>query len=197
MFKRLNSFIQKYKLLYKYQFGFREKHSTNHSLIEITETILDALDAGYFACGIFIDFQKAFDTVNHQILIKKLEYYGIRGRANDWLSSYLTNRSQHTSHMGYTSKSEKMVHGVPQGSVLGPLLFLIYARGVWREADKCFFDVRVTHPNTPTHRVKSMEQLYRENEAEKKRAYNDRVIILHPALQTPPPRPVFFSMDLQ
>ena len=126
MFKRLQNFIHKYKLLYKYQFGFRAKHSTNHALIEITESIQNALDTGHFACGIFVDFQKAFDTVNHKILVKKLDYYGIRGKANDWLASYLTDRTQQTSHMGYISDTLPTTHGVPQGSVLIPLLFLIY-----------------------------------------------------------------------
>ena len=65
--------------VYKYQFGFREQHSTNYALIEITEKIRKALDSGKFACGIFVDLQKAFDTVNHEIFLKKLDHYGLRG----------------------------------------------------------------------------------------------------------------------
>ena len=74
----------------------------------------------------FVDLQKAFDTVNHNILLSKLNYYGIRGIANDWFSSYLSNRSQYVSIMGFDSSPKNINHGVPQGSVLGPLLFLIY-----------------------------------------------------------------------
>ena len=102
------------------------KHSCNPAHIEITETIRQALDNKMSACGVFVDFQKAFDTVNHNILIGKLSHYGIRGTANKWFSSYLTNRSQYVSILGFDSPCEKVNHGVPQGSVLGPLLFLIY-----------------------------------------------------------------------
>ena len=108
------------------QFGFRKKHSTNHALIEITETIRQALDNKTIACGIFVDLQKAFDTVNLNILIAKLEHYGIRGIANKWFASYLKNRSQFVSIFGFDSSTKPIAHGVPQGSVLGPLLFLIY-----------------------------------------------------------------------
>ena len=100
--------------------------STNHALFSLTEMIWGALDEGYFACGIFIDLQKAFDTVDHQILLKKLEYYGIRGLANNWFRSYLTNRQQFVSINYFNSVKRSMNYGVPQGSVLGPLLFLIY-----------------------------------------------------------------------
>ena len=79
-----------------------------------------------FACRIFVDFQKAFDTVDHIILLKKLDHYGVRGLANDWFRSYLTNRKQYVSINGFDSTLKEMKYGVPQGSVLGPLLFLIY-----------------------------------------------------------------------
>ena len=95
-------------------------------MLSLTEKIREALDNGKFACGVFIDLQKAFDTVDHFILLKKLEHYGIKGIANDWFRSYLTDRTQITSVNGFVSEYRDMKYGVPQGSVLGPLLFLIY-----------------------------------------------------------------------
>jgi hypothetical protein len=92
----------------------------------MTETIRAALDSGHVTCGIFVDFQKAFDTVNHEILLSKLEHYGFRGVINDWFRSYLTGRKQKVVINGFESESRTMNHGVPQGSVLGPILFLIY-----------------------------------------------------------------------
>ena len=126
VYSRLSSFLNLHNCIYDLQFGFRAKHSTNHALFSLTEMIRNALDNGNFACGIFIDLQKAFDTVDHQILLKKLEHYGIRGIANNWFRSYLTNRKQFVSINGCNSTSQLMKYGVPQGSVLGPLLFLIY-----------------------------------------------------------------------
>ena len=123
---RLYSFLELHDCIYELQFGFRTKHSTNHALMSLTETIRVALDNSNFACGIFVDFQKAFDTVDHNILLQKLEHYGIRGLANNWFKSYLSNRKQYVSVNGYHSKTDVMKFGVPQGSVLGPLLFLIY-----------------------------------------------------------------------
>ena len=108
------------------QYGFRPKHSTTHALINITENIREAIDGEKATCGVFVDLQKAFDTVNHKILLAKLYRYGIRGAAYDWFKSYLSNRYQYVSLLGFDSKMKKIEHGVPQGSVLGPLLFLIY-----------------------------------------------------------------------
>ena len=126
MHTRIYSFLEKYELLYSLQFGFRTQYSTTHALIHMTETIRAALDSGQVTCGIFVDFQKAFDTVNHEILLSKLEHYGFRGVINDWFRSYLTDRKQKVVINGFESQNKIMNHGVPQGSVLGPILFLIY-----------------------------------------------------------------------
>ena len=95
-------------------------------LLDLTEDIRNAIDTNQFAVGIFIDLQKAFDTVDHHILLCKLNHYGIRGIANLWFKSYLTNRKQFVSIEGVNSNLATIDFGVPQGSVLGPLLFLIY-----------------------------------------------------------------------
>ena len=126
MYKRVYKFLSLKGTFFEMQFGFREKHSTLHALISLTETIRNALDNNEFVCGIFIDLKKAFDTVDHEILLNKLGYYGIRGLPNEWFRSYLTGRKQFVSINGYNSKVLECDIGVPQGSVLGPLLFLIY-----------------------------------------------------------------------
>ena len=123
---RMNIFLENHKRFYKSQFGFRQKHLTNHALITITEKIRNALDNNQDACGVFLDFQKAFDTVNHEILLSKLEHYGIRGISHDFLKSYLANRKHYTHIYGVDSNTLTSTHGIPQGSVLEPLLFLIY-----------------------------------------------------------------------
>ena len=108
------------------QFGFRQKCSASHALINPTENIRQAVDDGYIGCGIFVDLQKAFDTVDHEILLSKLYYYGIRGISNNWFKSCLFNCKQFVSVNGYDSGLAEIKCGVPQGSVLGPLLFLLY-----------------------------------------------------------------------
>ena len=111
---------------YNLQFGFRQPYSTSHVSINITENIRKALDDGNIGCGVFVDLQKAFDTVDHQILLAKLNHYGIRGVSNDWFKSYLSNRHQYVSINGYESGLSAINFGVPQGSALGPLLFLLH-----------------------------------------------------------------------
>ena len=92
--KKLYNFLEKHRLLYEHQYGFQKKPSTNHALIDITAKIRSALDQNLFACDIFIDLQKAFGTVNHDILLHKLDHYGIRGLPNKWFQSFLSGRSQ-------------------------------------------------------------------------------------------------------
>ena len=126
MYKRLYAFLDYNNIIYDLQFGFRQQYSTSHALINITENIRKALDDGNIECGVFVDLQKALDTVDHQILLAKLNHYGIRGVSNDWFKSYLSNRNQYVSINGYESGLAAINCGVPQGSVLGPLLFLLY-----------------------------------------------------------------------
>ena len=117
MYKRLYHFLNVHEILYNLQFGFRASHSISHALVSLTESIKNSLDNKHFGCGIFINLQKAFDTVNHQTLLNKLNHYGIRGKALAWFSSYLSNRTQCLSVNGHISSHLKVTCGVPQGSV--------------------------------------------------------------------------------
>ena len=126
MCKRILDFLKKHKILYKLQFGFRENHSTALALAEALNTIYTSLTEGNFVLGVFLDLKKAFDTIDHNIVIKKLEHYGFRGLAKKWFSSYLTSRKQFTYVNGHRSGLGTVHTGVPQGSVLGPILFSIY-----------------------------------------------------------------------
>ena len=123
---RLISFIDKHKIISSAQFGFRKKHSTYMALMKLYDKVSQAIDNNEFCIGIFIDLSKAFDTLNHEILLKKLEFYGVRGLPNNLLRNYLTNRQQYVQFSNRTSEMNTISCGVPQGSILGPLLFLLY-----------------------------------------------------------------------
>ena len=125
MYKRLIKFVEKNNILLEQQYGFRKNRSTELAITEFIDKI-KAIDKGQYTIGIFLDLSKAFDTINHTILIKKLEYYGIRGIALKWFQNYLTNRKRNVKYNDITSEAMTITTGVPQGSILGPLLFLLY-----------------------------------------------------------------------
>ena len=106
-------------------FVFFKNYGTNHAVSKLVETVTGAFEQKEFVVGVFLDLSKAFDTINYNVLFAKLHYYGIRGCALNWFQSYLSNRLQQVEHRGNLSSPCYLSHGVPQGSILGPLLFLI------------------------------------------------------------------------
>ena len=126
MHNRVYEFLENHEVLTPNQFGFRKKNSTVNALAQITEKIKMSIGRGKYGCGVFIDLRKACDTVNHNILLTKLEHYGIRDNILKWFQSYLSDRKQYVSINGTSSQLLNITCGVPQGSVLGPLLFLLY-----------------------------------------------------------------------
>ena len=123
-------FLEINKILLKWQYGFRKLYSTTLALVESTDTFTRYLDEGKYCIMIFVDLTKAFDTVDHEILLHKLQHYGIRGHANTFFRSYLTNRLQYTVLNESASSTGKIECGVPQGSVLRPFFFALYINDI-------------------------------------------------------------------
>ncbi len=123
---RLTTYLETNNLISKHQFGFRKDHSTIHPLMEFTNTVSEALNKKHHAIAIFCDLKKAFDTVDHKILLEKLKKMGVKGNELLWFQDYLTNRKQYVFISDSNSFIKRIRIGVPQGSILGPILFLIY-----------------------------------------------------------------------
>ena len=123
---KMSKFLEQHSILTEKQGGFREGFSTSKSVAELTDRIFEDINKGYTSLAVFVDLRKAFDKVDHGILLKKLHCYGFRGKILDWCGNYLSDRSQRTLANGYLSDRNKVSCGVPQGSVLGPLFFILY-----------------------------------------------------------------------
>ena len=130
MYSRVIDFITKYNILYTNQFGFQKGMSTEYAINSLLHNIVHSINKDETGFCILLDFAKAFDTVNHEILLDKLQYYGIRGTALKWFQSYLLDRMQCTEIGNTQSNLEYVKCGVPQGSILGPLLFLLYINDI-------------------------------------------------------------------
>ena len=130
MNSRLTKFLDSKKIIYEHQFGFQKHKSTTLAILDLYTKILKSFENKEYAYSVFLDFAKAFDKFDHQILLRKLVHYGIRGVANKWFASYLDKRYQTVKVNGKLSNKEMITCGVPQGSILGPILFLLYINDI-------------------------------------------------------------------
>ena len=135
MLSRLKSYLDKHKIIYEHQYGFQKGKSTTLALLSLLFKIIESFENKMYTSVVFLDFAKAFDTVNLNILLEKLSHYGFRGTSLKWFMSYLIGRHQLVSINGTQSAKLMVNTGVPQGSILGPILFLMYINDLPNAAD--------------------------------------------------------------
>ncbi len=150
IFNQLYNYFQENSLFYSAQYGFREGHSTELAALELVDRITLDMDKMNTPISIFLDLSKAFDTLNHSILLDKLQYYGIIGTSFDLMKSYLTNRQQFVEMDNTESDMLPLNTGVPQGSILGPLLFLIYINDIAKASNLFQFVIYADDTNLNT-----------------------------------------------
>ena len=126
MYNRVYNYLNDINFLFRKQFGFRKGHSTDHALIKLIDSIYDSFNQNRYVLGVFTDSSKAFDTVDHNILFDKLNSYNIKSNSLKWFLNYLSNRKQFVQAGAIKTSSLNIICGVPQGSILGPLLFITY-----------------------------------------------------------------------
>ena len=158
MHKRVYAYLEENNLIYNSQYGFRPRHSCENAVSELISVILKGHELKKSTVAVFLHLSKAFDTLDHEILLSKLERYGIRGLANKWFESYLSNHKLRcklkTDYQDEYSAEYPVEYGAPQGSVLGPLLFLLFTNDLHTHLEYCcsilFADdttIYMTHQN--------------------------------------------------
>ena len=135
IFNQLYTYFETNRFFHGSQYGFRKRHSTEFAALELVDKLLNMMDKGQVPLGIFLDLSKAVDTLDHKILIKKLEFYGVSDGPGKLLESYLSNRKQYVVFDDINSHVLDIKTGVPQGSILGPLLFLIYINDIVKSSN--------------------------------------------------------------
>ena len=158
VYKQVYDYFLTHKLIYNSQYGFRHLHSTELAALELSDRLMQNLDKGKIPIAVYLDLSKAFDTLDHYILLEKLMYYGIKGTELSWFQSYLSNRRQYVHFDDSDSSLLTISTGVPQGSILGPLLFLIYMNDISEASDK-FYSILYADDTTLTEPLCSFDVL--------------------------------------